>query len=210
MSPPCTSPHNTKALPPIKNPREKLKAAPYIIGAGIYIEDYNHSGGGVYGKVPPPTTEDGNVSGITAIMNDEGSTTFNKVLDPRSWLQNRSQVLASRIYNSKLGVNAALSFGVELSCKAFALSELRLGVDNTDDGALNVEFSVEDAGGREGRFMAQGYEPGYEPDFLSRGLVGFAPVDLAARERKDIGMERRYRRRRDGMMACTAQSETVD
>ena len=77
----------------------------------------------------------------------------------------------------KLGVKAAFPFGFGLSYTTFAVDNIV--AERVDTESIQVAVNVQNTGSRPGRFIAQVYAVTSIPDFPTRVLLGFAPVDLA-------------------------------
>ncbi|KAE8378537.1 hypothetical protein BDV26DRAFT_281062 [Aspergillus bertholletiae] len=77
----------------------------------------------------------------------------------------------------KLGVKASFPFGFGLSYTTFAVHNLV--AEKIDLESIQVTVQVQNTGGWPGRFIAQAYAVTSIPDFPTRVLLGFAPVDLA-------------------------------
>jgi beta-glucosidase len=88
----------------------------------------------------------------------------------------------------KLGVEAAFPFGFGMSYTSFAVSGLQVGAVDSDGETVEVKVSVENTGEREGRFVAQVYGLTEQTNFPKRVLLGFKPVDLKARESKEVSV----------------------
>lgn len=88
----------------------------------------------------------------------------------------------------RLGVEAAFPLGFGLSYTTFALSDLTVKVDSA---GVRIHVRVSNTGERNGRHVVQIYgKPlGAEKDFPSRLLLGFAPVEVARAESKELDIE---------------------
>lgn len=88
----------------------------------------------------------------------------------------------------RLGVQAAFPLGFGLSYTSFALSDLSIDATST---SLHVRVKVSNTGTRDGRHVIQVYGKPFNagPEFPSRLLLGFAPVELAAGESKHIDID---------------------
>ncbi|KAH6949710.1 glycoside hydrolase superfamily [Ilyonectria sp. MPI-CAGE-AT-0026] len=91
----------------------------------------------------------------------------------------------------KLGVAASFPFGFGMSYTTFGISDLHITMIGSDTASDNREYflvhlKVANTGSRDGRFIAQVYGKPNQPDFPSRVLLGFSPVDLAIGESKSV------------------------
>ncbi|KAE8365940.1 glycoside hydrolase superfamily [Aspergillus caelatus] len=77
----------------------------------------------------------------------------------------------------KLGVKAAFPFGFGLSYTTFDVDNIV--AERVDTESIQIAVNVQNTGNRPGRFIAQVYAVTSIPDFPTRVLLGFAPVDLA-------------------------------
>ncbi|KAB8205458.1 hypothetical protein BDV34DRAFT_213048 [Aspergillus parasiticus] len=81
----------------------------------------------------------------------------------------------------KLGVKAGFPFGFGLSYTTFAVDSIV--AESVDKESIQVAVNVQNTGRRPGRFIAQVYAVTSIPDFPTRVLLGFAPVDLDVGQR---------------------------
>ncbi|KAE8330213.1 hypothetical protein BDV39DRAFT_213332 [Aspergillus sergii] len=81
----------------------------------------------------------------------------------------------------KLGVKAGFPFGFGLSYTTFAVDSIV--AESVDKESIQVAVNVQNTGRRPGRFIAQAYAVTNIPDFPTRVLLGFAPVDLDVGQR---------------------------
>ncbi|KJK61787.1 Glycosyl hydrolase family 3 N terminal domain protein [Aspergillus parasiticus SU-1] len=81
----------------------------------------------------------------------------------------------------KLGVKAGFPFGFGLSYATFAVDSIV--AESVDKESIQVAVNVQNTGRRPGRFIAQVYAVTSIPDFPTRVLLGFAPVDLDVGQR---------------------------
>lgn len=91
----------------------------------------------------------------------------------------------------KIGVEAAFPLGFGLSYTTFSLGNLHVGETTlgTNDESLYVWVTVSNTGPRPGRHVAEIYGYPGMPDFPSRVLMGFAPVELGVGEAKTLRCE---------------------
>ncbi|RAQ46994.1 periplasmic beta-glucosidase precursor [Aspergillus flavus] len=85
----------------------------------------------------------------------------------------------------KLGVKAEFPLGFGLSYTTFAVDNII--AESVDKESIQVAVNVQNTGRRPGRFIAQAYAVTNIPDFPTRVLLGFAPVDL------DVGQKTKMR-----------------
>ncbi|EXJ74860.1 uncharacterized protein A1O5_01556 [Cladophialophora psammophila CBS 110553] len=90
----------------------------------------------------------------------------------------------------KLGVRAAYPLGFGLSYTTFSVSNMRLDEFDAASGRdfFNVHATIRNTGERPGRYVAQVYGCPNLPDFPSRLLLGFRPVDLGVGEVADVSV----------------------
>ncbi|PIG88135.1 periplasmic beta-glucosidase precursor [Aspergillus arachidicola] len=81
----------------------------------------------------------------------------------------------------KLGVKAGFPFGFGLSYTTFAVDSIV--AESVDKESIQVAVNVQNTGRRPGRFIAQVYAVTNIPDFPTRVLLGFGPVDLDVGQR---------------------------
>jgi hypothetical protein len=90
----------------------------------------------------------------------------------------------------KIGQEARFPLGFGLSYTIFNISNLRIGTWVSDDpDRVIIHVNVANTGLYHGRHIVQVYGLTKIPDFPSRVLLGFAPVDLALGESKDVTLE---------------------
>lgn len=87
----------------------------------------------------------------------------------------------------QLGVEAAFPFGFGLSYTQFVLSDIRFYPSylEQDPESIVLSVNVSNTGTRKGRHIVQVYCVSSLPDFPSRVLLGFVPVDCDVGESKD-------------------------
>ncbi|OGM50897.1 periplasmic beta-glucosidase precursor [Aspergillus bombycis] len=84
----------------------------------------------------------------------------------------------------KMGVEAAFPLGFGLSYTTFEVDNIV--AERVDTESIQVTVHVRNTGSRPGRFIAQVYAVTSIPDFPTRVLLGFAPVDLAVGQQTDM------------------------
>ena len=91
----------------------------------------------------------------------------------------------------KLGQEARFPLGFGLSYTTFSVSDLRIGTLGSGDiqDTMKIHVNVANIGSRDGRHVIQVYGLVKMPDFPSRVLLGFLPIDLDVGQSKDVTMD---------------------
>ena len=88
----------------------------------------------------------------------------------------------------KIGQEARFPLGFGLSYTTFSFADLRIGTLGRGD-TIQIHVNVANEGSRTGRHVIQVYGLIKMPDFPSRVLLGFLPVDLDAGQVKDVAVD---------------------
>ncbi|KFY82018.1 hypothetical protein V500_10894 [Pseudogymnoascus sp. VKM F-4518 (FW-2643)] len=91
----------------------------------------------------------------------------------------------------KLGQEARFPLGFGLSYTSFSVSDLRIGTLGCGEimDTIQIHVDVSNIGPRDGRHVIQVYGLPEMPDFPSRVLLGFLPIDLDAGQFKNVTMD---------------------